>query len=544
MDSMDASIGLDGYPETQRDNLSKGLGQVSYEKRELEDKYKRESNRFVRILERDLGFAGLVFETYRNNNPEEINEIKENVLGERLEFVNWWEDLIKRRDEIEGIENKFVEDLKKYVIEEIETGVIDVSSRIDFNRLVDHCLANNPPDLSEIKKDLDKLNDLRLKVVSDEGLEGLRLDELSDTRTQLFEFKDKLNNRSLIRGELSLSDLDLEIIEHADTLAVKAEASQLNFILHELEEFEEYSVTYRSSQDILILEEIRPKLNQVKKLLSEDDSKMDFRFFNSVKEWINLTRKDLEYVGIISQSETTLATKARERKMVNKKDSIKKIEFLPKINMEKFPIESHQLINDLTAPLPWDFIKNVRTLIITDIPKLEESENSENVNMGLCRHAFYEGGLMSAEITIRVNEEYLNYNIKDLSIRITENTKKVGWHEIGHATHNTLSLGEMKTWEEVLEKEGVHFSDFLPKKNSGEEDLQKLKREDFSETFAAFLCNPYYLKVVAPLRFSYMYNLFMNHSSESELEDMNLRISTNTTDQLAHWNRKKLEKID
>lgn len=97
-------------------------------------------------------------------------------------------------------------------------------------------------------------------------------------------------------------------------------------------------------------------------------------------------------------------------------------------------------------------------------------------------------------------------------------------HEVGHNIHYRLTYEEMEGWEGVIAAERVGITKYvqLAYKN----DVDRAKREDFSESFSIFVNNPGLLKIIAPTRFAYMAALLDRYLPDDERERFARRLNT------------------
>lgn len=525
MDGETVNIGLDNFTETRKDFVLSNKKKLDEKTRQISTEYSKSlEGRFRKMLESDDAFVLSVERAVGLGNVEELQEIAENTLGERNDFAKFMVDLQKRKLDIDS-QMSFIEaEYKSYLLENIELQVLDVITRYDVDLALANSLKPNTCSTVQMVVDLKTIKNVWIRLLSDEEMD---LDEIYHIKNQMDEMHKRLSDADLLlygKSDDVNMDVDIDAINSTDLLKLQ---KKVNLIISDINEYQNLSLIYKDKQysdkPSIELKSLYEMLKFLSILQEDGDDFLDSKIMVASERWILKKTDDLRTMGLIGSSFESRYRKAERLKKLDKQKIISGVEVYLGDGIKYFTEE--EFVDEIVSVIPSDLLKRFRSISFVNAPKSGANKplddiSDEGEDQGVCEHEFDADGYKYSRIKIYLQGFELDTSLK------TDKKRFVSWHELGHVAHMDMNLDEMRAWERVTTEHPISLTTYVEKIKSKGQNI-RAKREDFSESFAMFLYNPAYLKIVSPERYSFMHDLFILRGNADEIEEISQNIKWN-----------------
>ena len=182
---------------------------------------------------------------------------------------------------------------------------------------------------------------------------------------------------------------------------------------------------------------------------------------------------------------------------------------------EIFAITEEELRKQLELCVPACFLRRVAFIITRDMSKELDSDDPNVGTIGQCKNE-YDG---KGDLTKSLIEVYLRPNIPETSRKpyinyVNGEFLSTSLHEVAHSMHANLDYSDMRGWLDLIKEDPVAVTWYVGR--SREVSETRGLKEDFCETFALFVRDPFYLMARSQKRFDYMVNLVGKYMGDDQ----------------------------
>ena len=430
---------------------------------------------------------------------EVLLEYKDNP--EVIEAINSYSNIKGMEIELTRLEEEY----KPFKLEEIRGYADQLSKKIDFDTVADYFLnrENHPMSDDLLLEDFFLLREVNL---------GGNLDHLDEVEDRLKSLSKSCEEKEFLRGD-DQSDIENEELNGLTRLKLLEETGA---IVDEL-----YTYTYRLFGTYRVGDSFGDNLDKFTDLLEYgvrgggkkeiNESVFDPRFLKSIGKKFREKVIELKGDGWLSQNSEEVK-KYIEAKRGNWKDIFETLEMEGFIEEEgeKIVVTEDSIKSFLEGSFPTAFLKKIQKIEASkERPVADVDLNDTGKKLKIETLGSYKSGhiLMYEPISVK----------KDSWIgeMVPKKFKRTLTHEIGHGVLENLSIDEMKGWEEVMEKDDAEITWYVGYSKGKSEKMKK--REDFCESFMAFVHDPGVLRILSESRFEYMRNLFEKYMDLDKL---------------------------
>lgn len=455
-------------------------------------------------------------------------------------------------DQFKGFLNRQAElekELIPYKKRDFENALEDVSARIDYDAVFDyyrnHRANRDGSDLLE--NTFGQLYELRrfqhdqLTPGEDErdfNFYNYRCDTLTSFQKE-WERKGFLHDKP--RSDFTYS----QEFGHS-VLAKRMDiAAQFEEPLAQLQEFNVLSSVYQHK--LAFSSHFDYELSTVHRLLSDDGknhSAWGYKNFDQIDydpEMIDAARRHIlkaldehRKLGHLPPTEQTLA---EERKRINQLETR-----TTNISTEGFTppegkvavVSPSEVLKEVSQLLPPDFVNGLQELTHKPVPP-QPTDDPDTETMGSFIPTFDESKRVMTAAKIEVYRKlFVPKGTGELEKSVAKQ-KFMGtvWHEFGHNAHHVMHYDEMKAWEEVTSRDNIAVSWYVG--YARKDDLNRGKREDFSESFKLFISNPALLQILSPPRYHFMLEFFERRTKDDQRDMLLEHLTHQAAITLAVW---------
>lgn len=418
--------------------------------------------------------------------------------------------LMKRMLELE-------EELKPYWVKDARDLLDDFSARINYRALIDK--AAQAADYKNITPYNDEFYQLWYmaryrKEVDDDNFDGREAHYARFVRDNLDKWKSEWKEKDLLLEKPVDLDTATEVPSHEELLIA------FNELHDETERFNELTYTYRLN--IKSRYPFDHSLWTIRSVIMKSDGEMDNltldpRFLLAAKQFLEDRRRYWASRGACEQTEEELGEYLDPVRELEIQKTIEEVRLAGFVAPEgkRLVIDEEEVKRMLAYYVPPYFLKNL--LSISAIPGYREKDPKDPTieTVGRFKPNYDEDGkIISGSIEVYREpcvDESADEHQANLALLAFEDTLL---HEIGHKVHMDLTLEEMEAFESVVAEDPVDVSWYV--KYSRAESKQRVKREDFTDSFKLYHTNPALLVVISQRRYLYMHDLFLRYLRDDQ----------------------------
>ncbi len=535
----------DGLPETARDKAEFDSDKANLATEDFRKRFDEKMGlRYKNLRDKDQAFIDEVYSAFGSGDPTKVTEILDNTDGDRHDYVLWIGECKEEFDTLEKTVDFMDARYAEYVREDLETEVLEVVSRIDFDKALSNILRKgNIYDLESFMKNVAYVREVQHMVVTEDGAQNLGLFELTVFRDRLRAAREDMKVGDFLSHGSDL-EYDLEGIADEPNMEMKAVRLQ-----SEVVSLKQAVKAYAQKANLFVWgsgsfsfdqEECFDSLfNALSNAYKPENyvsdyavKKPDPRFFESAEKWLIKKRRQFERIGVLPPTDSSRYENQKERESNDKEAIIAGIVVKGFDNDPYLTNESVRLT--LKSIVPGETLKKVKSIVFLEgkantSPRYAGRPKEEtDMVAGTCFYEFddNEGELVGAAIEIYGEDE-------SGKLETHQNRHSI-WHEIGHVAHQSMSASEIEDWQRIRTDEVFRITTYVPR-----EKVTK-PLEDFTETFTYFIDQPTLLKVIAPERYKFMKKFFEDRSTDAEKTVLNNYLAITEVFQEVQWKSQNL----
>lgn len=477
-----------------------------------------------------------VWQTVDQKDGDELEEYKKGVEGHDLEFFEAVQEISSEFKKVDSEKKDFEKSVLPQEVENYETSLMDLVSRIDYDLMVQHYFSRDA-DLSGNVEFQNLLYDVavvrnyqnELAKGGDDYSENWQ--DVAQRKTHLLALKAKFAEKNFLRPNRDQNyDLNEVTDPETDVNLVLTTQKRIAKTMEDLNEYKKLSRFLKPNQNTHLAEneifKAKTMLRIVGNLTNKDFyrnssltedlvTKADPRLIAAINKYAEKTALGLAIDGMLPQTDNSRYLRYKNREQIDRTKVLEGIKFEGFDDDPKSFVTEKYVKTMLSNFFPAEFIGHIKSMALT--PKEIDAGNG-GVHAGLNTLLFNSRGeYVGSEIEFyRENKPRPEDTAATIAYKQNKATSTV-WHEIGHGTAMDLTFDEMKEWLSIKANspESITWYANATDEANGK-DAELAINEDLCESFAMFVENPALLTALSEERFAFMMMFFQNHSTKEE----------------------------